>query len=189
ALQLAYRTHRVDQDESTAFANALLNTHDLEMEILALPKKSQPTNTTTMKKSIFVALGIFLIFLGAAGFMLGFAFTTMGYSFAMFIGLSVLLFFVGLGVGSIVFANLSSPNGFTTHPAGLHPFSKVALSQSKKGQRFLLIRSILYTLTLIVYFWISFQTGAWYITWILFLIAALFEQILQVLFFMGATHD
>lgn len=47
------------------------------------------------------------------------------------------------------------------------------------------ISSIVWTLTVIVYLLISFSFGIWYISWIIFLIAALIENIINLLFKLG----
>lgn len=46
------------------------------------------------------------------------------------------------------------------------------------------ISSIIWTLTFILYFVISFTTMAWYITWVIFLIAACAESVVSLLFSM-----
>lgn len=47
------------------------------------------------------------------------------------------------------------------------------------------ISSILWTLTVIIYLLISFVFGIWYISWIIFLIAALVENIITLMFKLG----
>lgn len=47
------------------------------------------------------------------------------------------------------------------------------------------INSILWTLTVIIYLLISFVFGIWYISWIIFLIAALVENIITLMFKLG----
>lgn len=47
------------------------------------------------------------------------------------------------------------------------------------------IDSILWTLTVIVYLIVSFTFGIWYISWIIFLIATLIENIIHLLFKLG----
>lgn len=44
------------------------------------------------------------------------------------------------------------------------------------------ISSLLWTITLVIYFAISFTTGAWYITWLIFPIAACAENVLRLVF-------
>jgi len=44
------------------------------------------------------------------------------------------------------------------------------------------ISSIIWTLTLVLYFTISFLTGAWYITWVLFILAGCVQSIVGLLF-------
>ena len=47
------------------------------------------------------------------------------------------------------------------------------------------IDSIIWTLTVIIYLLISFTFGIWYISWIIFLIATLIENIIHLLFKLG----
>lgn len=47
------------------------------------------------------------------------------------------------------------------------------------------INSILWTLTVIIYLLISFIFGIWYISWIIFIIAALIENIINLIFKLG----
>ncbi len=47
------------------------------------------------------------------------------------------------------------------------------------------IDSILWTLTVIIYLFISFTFGIWYISWIIFLIASLIENIIKLMFKLG----
>lgn len=44
------------------------------------------------------------------------------------------------------------------------------------------ITGIIWTLTLVIYFTVSFLTGTWYITWVLFIFAACVEAIIALLF-------
>lgn len=47
------------------------------------------------------------------------------------------------------------------------------------------IKSILWTLTVIIYLLISFVFGIWYISWIIFLIAGLVENVISLIFKLG----
>lgn len=47
------------------------------------------------------------------------------------------------------------------------------------------IDSILWTLTVIIYLVVSFTFGIWYISWIIFLIASLIENIIKLMFKLG----
>ncbi len=44
------------------------------------------------------------------------------------------------------------------------------------------ITGIIWTLTLVIYFTVSFLTGTWYITWVLFILAACVEAIIGLVF-------
>ena len=47
------------------------------------------------------------------------------------------------------------------------------------------ISSIIWTLTVIIYIFISFTFGIWYISWIIFIIASLIENIITLIFKLG----
>jgi len=44
------------------------------------------------------------------------------------------------------------------------------------------ISSLVWTLTILIYLLLSFWTGAWYITWILFLVAVCIEAVVTLVF-------
>lgn len=44
------------------------------------------------------------------------------------------------------------------------------------------ISSIVWSLTIVIYFVLSFYTGAWYITWVLFIIAFCIDSMVALLF-------
>ncbi len=54
--------------------------------------------------------------------------------------------------------------------------------KAKKHPALVIISTILWPLTLIVYFSLSFLTGAWHLTWMLFLIAAAIESVAEAIF-------
>lgn len=52
------------------------------------------------------------------------------------------------------------------------------------------IVTIMYLITLIIYLFISFFTMDWYITWILWIVAALLEEIIKLVFMLrGGSHE
>lgn len=51
------------------------------------------------------------------------------------------------------------------------------------------INSCLWLCITAFYFWISFETGAWHMTWILFLIGGAIEEVIKALFDVFRRHD
>ena len=67
-------------------------------------------------------------------------------------------------------------------------YYSIAYKQKKlkrKGEKTTLwqrIADVLALLTLIIYLWVSFATGAWHLTWVIWLILALVESIIKLIF-------
>lgn len=62
-------------------------------------------------------------------------------------------------------------------------FKQWRQSNGKKSTVYNSISSVLTALTLVCYFVISFSTGAWYITWLIFLISSAIRRVIKVIIF------
>ena len=51
------------------------------------------------------------------------------------------------------------------------------------------INTIIATIILIIYLTISFTTGAWYITWLLWIVYGLIEEIVKLLFILRSKEN
>ncbi|MDD3192630.1 MAG: permease prefix domain 1-containing protein [Oscillospiraceae bacterium] len=98
------------------------------------------------------------------------------------IGICLMLVMVAAGVGLLIYTAKTKPQYRKKEDTMVEDFKAW---QADQGQRKNLLRSIssaLWTLTLAAYFVLSFMTGAWHISWVLFLIAAAAEQLLKACF-------
>ena len=74
----------------------------------------------------------------------------------------------------------SEQPGFTPPSSAKTP--KTTAEQSTRRSVYKSIKNALWALILVFYFLISFGTGAWYITWVIFLIGGALEHILRAIF-------
>lgn len=88
----------------------------------------------------------------------------------------------GLATCILVYHNMASPSYRKEEDTLVDEFKEWKHHKDKNNVIRKSISSILWTLILIIYFIVSFTTMAWHITWILFIIGGLFEQIITLIF-------
>ena len=95
----------------------------------------------------------------------------------------VLLFVLVAGAsGLLVYNNLSKPGRRESDETMVEDFQKWRETSSKKGNVMRAVSSVIWSITVPLYLLISFLTGAWYITWIIFLIAAAVNNVVKAIF-------
>ena len=81
--------------------------------------------------------------------------------------------FIALATGIIVYTKMSMPQDVSQYITRSKRRNIVNYDgPSKKVKQLSAFMKIYWTLVVVIYLWISFATQAWYITWIIFLIAS-----------------
>ena len=88
----------------------------------------------------------------------------------------------GLATCILIYNNMSKPRYLKKDDTMVEEFKEWKENKNKDNAIRKSISSILWTLITILYFIISFATMAWYITWIMFIIGGLIEQIINLIF-------
>ena len=101
------------------------------------------------------------------------------------IGITLLFVIAAAATGLLVYNDLSKPGPRKSDETMVEEFKKWRDSSSQKAKLTSSISSAIWCLTLALYFLISFMTGAWYITWIIFLIAGAINNIVKAVFDLG----
>lgn len=104
----------------------------------------------------------------------------LGWNKALGPGFMFLL--IGIATAIIIFNNLSKPTVSKVDGTIMEEFKEWKASQDDKKKVRKSINSALWTLILVLYFLLSFSTGAWYITWVIFLVGAAAESIIKAIF-------
>ena len=94
------------------------------------------------------------------------------------IGLLVMFVMVASATGLIIYNSMTKPKRRAEDTVVEEFREWQAHNDSRRSLR-KAISSVIWSLTLVLYFIISFTTGAWHITWLLFLIAAAIEQVVR----------
>ena len=105
-----------------------------------------------------------------------------GSTFATRIGVPVMFLMIAASTGLLVFNNMTKPKGERRSGTIVEEFREwQADSHDRKTLR-RAISSALWAILIALYFIISFWTSAWHITWIMFLLGAAIEAIINILF-------
>lgn len=98
------------------------------------------------------------------------------------IGACGLFLFIGIATAIIIYNNLSKPAVSKIDGTMMEEFKKWKDEKDQQKQIRKAINNALWAIVVVLYFIISFSTGAWYITWVIFLIGAAAESIVKAIF-------
>lgn len=102
-----------------------------------------------------------------------------------FITASSFLAIAGISTCILIYHFMTRPKYTKYDDTVVEEFKEWKGKKDKNKELKKAIDSIIWTLTVIIYLLISFTFGIWYISWIIFLIATLVENIIHLLFKLG----
>lgn len=126
----------------------------------------------TRKRLILLSTGIFLYFLSVVSIIV---FEEIGLN--SIIGVSSFLIICGIATSLIIYQ------------AMVYSKEEKLKEKEQESPRVKLITESVAIIFLIIYFIISFSTMAWHITWIIWLIYAVIENIIKIVFELGGNKD
>jgi hypothetical protein len=93
-------------------------------------------------------------------------------------------FFVicGLSTCILIYHNMAKPNYLKKDDTMVEEFREWKSNRNKNKEIKRSVVSIMWSIIVILYFIISFATYAWYITWVIFIIGGLVNQIINLIF-------
>jgi hypothetical protein len=101
------------------------------------------------------------------------------------IGVVFLFVFIAIATGILVFNGITKSKSQPVPDTMVEEFKEWRERNSGKNQLQKSVLSAIWAVGVVIYFLISFSTGAWYITWVIFLIIAAVEGIVKALFDMS----
>jgi len=106
--------------------------------------------------------------------------TSSGYS--EILGLPIGLLIVAAATGLIIYNNMTKPKFLNRRDTIVEEFREWQSDEKDRKTLRKAISSALWSIILVLYFVISFATYAWHITWIIFIIGAVAESLINVFF-------
>ena len=136
--------------------------------------RSRNAKNIAISVSMYIIGVAFLIGLGGFGEFFG-SRDTYGV-----LGLLILLLISAVATGIIIYSNMSTPLEYKNHNKEIK--NEVPNLDSKHARLLNNILTIYWTIIAFVYLVISFTTMLWAITWIIFVLASIFQPILKIYF-------
>ncbi len=98
------------------------------------------------------------------------------------IGACGMFLFIAVATGLLVYNSMTKPSRKKNDDTMMGEFKEWKSKNDDKRQAMKAIKSALWSLITVLYFIISFVTGAWHISWIIFLIGAACDSIIKAVF-------
>lgn len=136
--------------------------------------RNRNAKNTAIGVAMYIIGAVFLIGLGALGGFLG------NEDLYGVIGLLLLLLISAVATGIIVYTNMSTPPEYKDYNQQTN--KKTNLSTHKQSKLLESILSIYWIFITFIYLATSFLTGRWDITWLIWILAAVFGEIIKTIF-------
>jgi len=104
------------------------------------------------------------------------------YRFTETLGVPVMFIIIAAATGLLIYNNMTKPKYRKQRDTMVEEFREWQSDEKDRKQLRKAISSSLWSIVLAAYFIISFTTFAWHITWIIFIIGAVIESLLNVFF-------
>lgn len=178
---------REGKSESQAYSLTVANMGDIDDLIAEVRpddefrREAQFYRTRNARNT---AIGVALYILGAAVLI---GFEAFPYEIFETLGVVILLVLVALATGLIVYTNMSTPVAYKDYDEQENLDREFA--RTPKGQQYKAIMSIYWSVITIVYLAISFPTGLWHITWIVWPVAGIISGIVHTIYQLRNSHE
>lgn len=149
----------------------LMETKDKKEE--SSPYEVEDENEKRIKRAKGISLGVLLYFVAVVWIMISIPVFMMNPVVAS----AIFLFICGLATYSIVYVCI------------VYKKSNTKVIESDKDKLRKSISSIVAIFTVIIYLSISFTTFAWHITWIIWIVYGLFDEILKLIFMLRGNDN
>ena len=128
------------------------------------------------KKSAFrIAIAVALYILSPVAIIL---FGTMGQPI---VGLVLMFALIAAATSLMVYNNIMRPKFVKIEDTMVEEFREWKASNAAKAEKKNLYSSIVWPIIVVLYFLISFTTGAWYVTWVIFILGVVVQRLIDVI--------
>jgi len=141
---------------------------------------TQEMKEARAKSAMLTAIAVMMYILAALPLIV---LTIFNVNFAVPMGLISLFVMVACATGLLIYNSMTKPTYDTENM--VEEFREWQTEgRDRRGLR-KAISSALWSIIIAIYFIVSFMTGAWYITWIIFIIGAALESFMNIFFNLG----
>ncbi|MCL2841976.1 MAG: permease prefix domain 1-containing protein [Oscillospiraceae bacterium] len=129
------------------------------------------------KSALLTAVAVMIYILSVLPIII---FEVIGSGGAEFIGIPIFIVMAAAATGLLIYNHMTKPKYFKEEDTMVEEFREWQSDTKDQKQMRGAISSALWSLILVLYFVISFTTGAWYITWVIFIVGGLVESLISI---------
>ena len=155
--------------------NGLLN--ELEEELKASPWQKYENEAARKKSALLTSLAVMLYILSVLPLILLSHFRSAASDT---VGIAILFIMVAVATGLLIYNNMTKPRYEKESDSMIEEFREWKSENKERKNMRSAISSALWTTIIVIYFIVSFSTGAWYITWVIFIIGAAIESFINI---------
>ncbi|MCL2819815.1 MAG: permease prefix domain 1-containing protein [Oscillospiraceae bacterium] len=152
---------------------------ELEKDMENNRQTRQDTDASRQKSAMLTALAVMMYILCVLPLIV---LNFIGFSFASQIGVPLMFIMIAGATGLLVYNSMTKSNSANNSDTMVEEFREWQSDDRDRKALRKAVSSALWSIILALYFIISFTTFAWHITWIIFIIGAVIESLINVLF-------
>ncbi len=169
------------KNQNEAYNEVILGIGDISQLINSLNVQTpNPLNESRRKTALVVSVSVFIYILSIVMVVI-----LAENNMPDFVVVSVFLLLLALATCLLIYHFMSMPKYTKIDETLAEEFKEWKRGKEKRNLMQDSIGSIIWTTATIVYLLVSFTSGAWHITWIIFIIGAVVQEIVKLLFELG----
>lgn len=162
--------------EEEAYQSAISGIGDVSELIAALEKEGNafggPTEAQRRRSAALTSVAVMLYILSVIPVII---LQNTGGVIALFV-------FIALATGLLIYNGATQPRYYRADETLVEEFKEWKSANHDRDRVRKAVSSAMWPLIVVIYFWISFQFGAWAYSWIIFILGAAIENIIKLLF-------
>ena len=165
-----------------AYNIAIAGIGDVSVLLKDLEKDGAPQEAyaaARQKSAMLIAIAVGLYILS----VIPIAVLSALYASGWMLGLILMFLFIAAATGLLIYNSMTKPK-FRKSETVVEEFKQWQSGSREQRSMMQAIRTALWTITVAVYIVISFTTGAWHLTWVIFLVAAAVQAVINAGFTM-----
>ena len=152
---------------------------ELEAEVVYSEPDMAEYEASRQRTAMFTAIAVMLYILCSVPLII---LSMSGFIYASRVGVPVMFVMIAAATGLIVFNHMTKPKFRKGSDTMVEEFREWQSETSERRSLRKAISAALWSVICALYFVISFWTGAWHISWIIFLFGAALESLINIFF-------
>jgi len=159
---------------------------ELESDIMPSGTDMQNMEAARSKSAMFTAVAVTMYIIS---FLPAIIMSTFNSDYSGSIGVPLAILIIAAATGLLIYSNMTKPKYRKSSDTIVEEFREWQADEKDRKVMRKAISSALWSIIVALYFIISFWTFAWHITWIIFLLGAVVESILNIFFTLKKNED